>query len=153
MELGFRMLQRLQIASETIKKRTFNFGWLEFLFVGGGVVKHFDDEMEEEVRLAPINPEKAVDFCKEFWSHPENIEKRMLTTESVPDNDEVLKITIRELEEALAKKKNGKAPEGDGINCELLEYAGGKFKERILRLCNSILWKVVLSEDWRTQFE
>lgn len=46
-----------------------------------------------------------------------------------------------ELEQALKKTKNAKAPEEDGLSAELYKYAITNLKKRLLKFFNSMLWK------------
>jgi hypothetical protein len=55
---------------------------------------------------------------------------------------------ITELNEAIKKLKNKKAPRPDGIHLEFLKHLGKYSKESLLHLCNCT-WKCDIPDGWK----
>lgn len=58
-------------------------------------------------------------------------------------------ITMDELEEAIHKLKNGKAPGGDKITAEMIKHIGQKGKELMLKIYNKIWMEEEIPNEWR----
>lgn len=112
------------------------------------VIKNLDQEIKERISIGRVDEKKAVEYYKTLWTSESTPETERRET-IIPDQEEEIKITLEELEEALRKTKNGKAPGSDGINSELIKNASRKFKVRLTRLYNRILKEGKIPSEWR----
>lgn len=115
------------------------------------IIRRIDSNFNERIQLPKLDMEEAKTFYRDLWTDSneqieseEHDKKEEKTAETVN-----APITMKELEEALKKSKNAKAPGEDGLSIELYKYSSSKFKKRLLNFINSIWEKETTPEEFR----
>ena len=83
-------------------------------------------------------------YYKHFWTEKDINDgydrENLLYTETEDEN--IVNITMIELEEVLKKAKNRRSPGLDNLSMELFKYGRNELKRRILDLFNTVLYIV-----------
>lgn len=107
------------------------------------VIKTLNKNERENIQINAIDKQSWIEHYKKLWYNEEE--------SGATDNyacKEVDSLTIEELLEALKRSKNRKATGLNGINTELLKYAGILFHLRLLHLYN-MCWKLgQIPKEW-----
>lgn len=110
------------------------------------ILRRVGNDFNERMYLPKLQMKEAEEYFNELWNSP-NSDEWEIPAKSTEENSE--EITKKELEEALRRTKNSKAPGEDEIPSELFKYASASFKERLLKFLNLIMRKEQIPEEFK----
>jgi hypothetical protein len=110
------------------------------------IKKTLNSTQRDTAQINNIKTEQWTKHYKELWYNPE--QPTYIKTEIERRKGEVDPITIEELEEALNKLKNRKAPGPDNLNVELFKYGALYLKQRQLTLLNMCWQDIEIPKPW-----
>ena len=110
------------------------------------VIKTLKRDERENVQINAVDEKTWIKHYKDLWYKEEEEEEEINQTRLI---NEVDSLTLEELLEEIKKSKNRKAPGMNGINTELIKYAGILFHLRLLHFYN-MCWKTSqIPKEWR----
>lgn len=109
------------------------------------IIKRIAADEVHKTKIAPPECEKIADYYEELWKDEE---EREATEIQESPAGEFTEFTRKELEEALKKSKNAKAPGCDNIPTDIYKNATQKCKDRILKLFNNMAERKKIPEDF-----
>ena len=132
-----------------------NKGWEEFVKrleyditgakkYGFKIFKNLRVEERDKAKLEVIPTEQWTSYYRELLTNNEDP-----YTNGMTNTNEWNAITMEELETAMEKLKNRRAPGTDGLNMELFKYGSQKLKRRLIQLFNDIWSLGYIPNDWK----
>jgi hypothetical protein len=109
------------------------------------ILRRMNADFNEKIYLPKLKMDEAEKYYKNLWT--DNDEDSTETPKNVPLG-KYEKIKSQELEEAIRKTKNSKAPGEDEIPAELYKYSSIKFKRRLLDFYNLIIEQETIPEEF-----
>lgn len=110
------------------------------------IIRRIDSNFNERVQLPKLRLEDAKAYYTNLWKEAAEEQRQ----KQPPEDEGNVAITYAELEEAMKKCKNARAPGEDGIAAELFKYASIKFKKRLLKIYNNMWKKETIPKNHRT---
>ena len=110
------------------------------------ILRRIRSDFNERVNLPKLQMKDAEKYFSELWNNTSNNAWEEAAESIEGDSEEINK---QELEEALRRTKNSKAPGEDEIPSELYKYASASFKKRLLKFMNLIMRKEQIPEEYR----
>lgn len=107
------------------------------------VMRSLNKNVRENVQINIIEKDRWIKHYKDLWYEEQS------ETVKIQANADVDNLSIEELQEALKKSKNRKAPGMNGINTEFLKYAGILFHLRLLHFFNMCWKNKQIPKEWR----
>lgn len=114
------------------------------------MMKHLNKTEKDDAKINIINKDEWLTYYTKLWTKEENMENPGNRNGKDEEEDRsVDQIEMGELEAALQKTKNRKAPGQDNINPELLKFAHIEVKLRFLQLLNKCWRTKTIPDSWK----